>query len=106
MGPTKERRSAEEGLYRGTLLPRGGASRAVLGPQHLRTVPAGTGTYTSEEWALLAFGSGSLDAQRVPTELGLTHLQNRHLQAALVPSRSPGISLKPAGAPEEWVLPS
>ena len=45
----------------------------------------GTGTYASEERALLAFGGGPLDAQRVPTELGLTRLQNRHLQAVLVP---------------------
>ena len=86
-GPTKERRGPQgRGSRRGDPAPQGGASRLCwdlsISGQRLH----GTGTYTSEEWTLLAFGGGPLDAQRVPTELGLTRLQNRHLQAVLVPS--------------------
>lgn len=63
MGPTKRGGSAEEGSYRGGPCYPGRGFQAVLGPQHLRTVPARNwDLYLSEEWALLAFGSGSLDA--------------------------------------------
>lgn len=85
-GPTKEKRGPQgKGSCRGDPAPQGGASRLCwdlsISGQRLH----GTGTYTSEEWALLACGGGPLDAQRVPTELGLTRLQNKHLQAVPVP---------------------
>lgn len=70
----------------GTLLPREGLPGCAGTSASQDSACTELGLNTSEEWTLLAFGGGPLDAQRVPTELGLTRLQNRHLQAVLVPS--------------------
>lgn len=102
MGPTKRGGVAEEGLLQRTLL-QGGASGCAGTSASQDSACTELGLIPLKEWALLAFSSGSLDAQECPQSWRL-HLQNRHLQAALVPSELRYLHRNQLGAPEEWVL--